>query len=109
MTLTAVDFGWNWQDAAACKGLDVNLFFGPFEEARNVKQAREAEAALVCATCPVRAACDRFAEVRPEKYGTWGGLGEGQRRRRRNVRSGAVERDNARRRAQRQAARRVAS
>ena len=61
---------WGWQDAAACRGKEVVLFFGPDGE-------RQAKA--VCAACLVCSECLTYAVSRPEKYGTWGGLNEYER------------------------------
>jgi WhiB family redox-sensing transcriptional regulator len=65
---------WGWQDAAACKGEDLLLFFGPEGERQPERDVREVKANAICASCPVRLECLNFAVDRPEKYGTWGGL-----------------------------------
>ena len=81
---------WGWQDAAACRGEDLALFFGPEEESW---PQRERRAKQVCAGCPVRTSCLDHAVSRPEKYGTWGGLNEDERtseRRRRLRRANAA-------------------
>lgn len=79
---------WGWQDAAACRGEDLVLFFGPDGERTADREARERHAKQVCMGCPVRAECLDYAVTRPEKYGTWGGLNEDERasERRRRVR-----------------------
>lgn len=84
---------WAWQDAAACRGADLGLFFGPDGEREGHRLVREALAAAVCAACPVRTECLGYAMSRPEKYGTWGGLSEDERaaeRRRRRRRAAAA-------------------
>jgi WhiB family transcriptional regulator, redox-sensing transcriptional regulator len=71
-----------WQDRAACRGADVELFF-PSDEA-------VAAAALeYCTRCTVRAACLAFAMSVREPHGVWGGTTEVERRRvfRRRARS----------------------
>ena len=64
---------WAWQDAGACRGKDIVLFFGPDGERQPEREVRERKAKAVCAACPVRAECLTYAVSRPEKYGTWGG------------------------------------
>ena len=70
---------WGWQDAAACRGEDLMLFFGPDGERQPERDIRERKAKAVCASCPVRLECLNYAVARPEKYGTWGGLNEDER------------------------------
>src|SRR5260221_890582 len=70
---------WGWQDDAACRGMDVVLFFGPDGERQPERDIRERKAKAVGAACPVRAECLGYAVSRPEKYGTWGGLNEDER------------------------------
>src|ERR1700691_3896228 len=84
---------WGWQDAAACRGEDLMLFFGPDGERQPERDIRERKAKAVCASCPVRLECLNYAVARPEKYGTWGGLNEDERsaeRRRRMRRAHAA-------------------
>jgi WhiB family redox-sensing transcriptional regulator len=84
---------WAWQDAAACRGKDILLFFGPDGERQPEREIRERKAKAVCASCPVRMECLGYAVSRPEKYGTWGGLNEEERaseRRRRMRRANAA-------------------
>ncbi len=67
-----------WRDAARCRGLDPDLFYptrgGDPEPAR-----------AVCRQCPVRTHCLAAAIVGGEKFGTWGGLTELERRRLRRL------------------------
>ena len=64
----------NWQDRAACFGVDPDLFFPVSEE--------EAGPALTfCTTCRNREECLAWALKNGERYGVWGGLTEQQRRR----------------------------
>lgn len=65
---------------AACKGADLNLFFGPDAEFVSARKQREAEAKAICARCPVRDACLAYAMDTAEAYGIWGGLNEDERR-----------------------------
>lgn len=67
-----------WRQRAACHGKDPEMFFpiglaGP-------ALAQVAQAKAICARCPVRAACLRFAVRTRQAYGIWGGLTEEERR-----------------------------
>jgi len=73
----------SWQDEAACRGMDVLLFFGPDGEPRPERQIREAKAKAVCASCPVQAQCLDYALGNSIMYGIWGGLNEEERARER--------------------------
>lgn len=68
----------NWRVRAACRGLDVNLFYA------EAGGADAHDAKRVCAGCPVRQQCLDAALNQPERFGIWGGLGEHQRSRIRN-------------------------
>jgi WhiB family redox-sensing transcriptional regulator len=63
-----------WQNAAACLGEDVALFFPAGHGGEFTVQINKAKA--ICRGCPVREACLRDALHRPERYGIWGGLTE---------------------------------
>ncbi|GAA1987058.1 WhiB family transcriptional regulator [Catenulispora subtropica] len=80
-----------WQDRAACHDYGSDLFFEPDNELRVVRARREQAAKRVCAACPVRAECLRFAESGPEVFGVWGGTTQRERavRRRRRKRRAA--------------------
>jgi WhiB family redox-sensing transcriptional regulator len=62
-----------WQHRGACRGLDPNLFFP--ERGESVKEAK-----AVCARCPVRAECLKYALENHELHGIWGGFSERERR-----------------------------
>jgi WhiB family redox-sensing transcriptional regulator len=84
---------WGWQDSAACRGMDLVLFFGPEGERQPEREIRERDARNVCMGCPVRTSCLDYAVSRPEQYGTWGALNEEARsaeRRRRMRRENAA-------------------
>jgi WhiB family redox-sensing transcriptional regulator len=66
--------------AAACKGADPDLFFGPDAEFVSARKARVAEAKAICAGCPERLACLAWALDTREPYGVWGGADEDERR-----------------------------
>lgn len=77
--------GWGWQKDAACRGEDLDLFFGPptgdDREYGPAKSEREAEAKWLCSLCPVRTECLESALANGERYGVWGGLTEDERKR----------------------------
>lgn len=75
-----------WQESAACRGYDSNLFIEPDDERTSVRIRREQAAKRVCAACPVRFECLRFAESGPEVFGVWGGTTQRERRVRRRRR-----------------------
>lgn len=73
--------GW-WQEEAACSHDDSSLFFAPhYYELRSVKNAREAQAKLLCRACPVFEECLAYSLDAAEEHGVWGGLNEQERRR----------------------------
>lgn len=81
---------FGWQEAAACRGEDIGLFFGPEGERQPERDVRERKAKAVCGRCPVRAECLDYAIAKPERYGIWGGMNEDERvaeRRRRTRRA----------------------
>ncbi|TYK45469.1 WhiB family transcriptional regulator [Actinomadura decatromicini] len=67
---------FSWHDQAACRRMDLLLFFGPVGERNYERAAREREAAEVCMYCPVRDECLEWAFTNNEAHGVWGGLGE---------------------------------
>lgn len=71
---------WDWQVNAACRGLSAALFFNPDNERGRAKRTREADAKVVCATCPVAAACLDWALSVREPYGIWGGKSPADRK-----------------------------
>lgn len=67
-----------WQARAACAGMPLDLFF-PIEEPPYYETV---EAALnICAQCPVRPECLRYAMENNLSYGVWGGTSAGERAR----------------------------
>ena len=58
--------GLSWQGSAACRGLDVDLFF-------NDRGESVAEAKAVCARCPVLEPCRAYALSDALLPGIWGG------------------------------------
>lgn len=71
---------WEWQDGAACAGIDVAVRDRIFFPGRG-ESAEPAKA--ICATCPVVVECGNFAVERVIREGVWGGMSERQRRRER--------------------------
>jgi WhiB family redox-sensing transcriptional regulator len=71
---------WDWQRHAACRGMDLELFFHPEGERDPSRGQRVAHAKTICAGCPVAAACRSWAHRVEEPYGIWGGEGEDERR-----------------------------
>ncbi len=70
-----------WQDRAACRGPQAEVFFPPSRpERREEKRRREARAKAICATCPVCTTCLDHALGLGEQHGIWGGLNENERR-----------------------------
>jgi len=67
----------NWMDDAVCKGR-TKLFFAPKAERPQARVRREAQARLLCRTCPVNQYCQVFARDNRE-YGFWGGESEEER------------------------------
>jgi len=76
-----------WYSDAACKGMDVRLFF---PEVGNIPE----EARSVCERCPVIDACREWG-IRHEHFGVWGGLSEKERRRIRRERGVGCTRPEA--------------
>ena len=59
----------DWQQDAACRGMNANWWHPPRGGGGHV-----AEAKAVCAICPVAAACLQYAIDNDERTGIWGGL-----------------------------------
>src|SRR5690606_12488566 len=67
----------DWRHHAACRDEDPELFFPIGTSGPALLQVEQAKA--VCRRCPVSAECLTWALDRPEEYGIWGGLTEGER------------------------------
>jgi WhiB family redox-sensing transcriptional regulator len=65
-----------WRKRAACRGIDVEIFYPATEEEDDAEPAK-----AVCAECPVRQACLEHALASREREGIWGGTTERERRR----------------------------
>ncbi|MEX1178864.1 MAG: WhiB family transcriptional regulator [Nitriliruptor sp.] len=68
------DLAADWRADAACRELDIEIFFA-------VDEASQREAIAVCETCPVRSSCLEHAIANREHYGVWGGVREQDRKR----------------------------
>ncbi len=66
-----------WSRRAACAG-KTQLFYPSAGERPEARAAREVQASLVCAVCPVRTPCRQWAREHRE-YGFWGGESEDDR------------------------------
>ena len=71
--------GTDWIKSAACLQSDPELFF-PIGTTTDNALAQLDEAKRVCAGCPVRAACLRWALALGLDGGVFGGLSEAERR-----------------------------
>ena len=70
--------GTDWQELAACRSAEPELFFPVSAAGQSLEQAGRAKA--VCAHCPVRRECLQFALATRQAYGVWGGMSEEERR-----------------------------
>lgn len=70
---------WDWQESAACRGIDSARFFSPTGERGEARRRREQLARAICAECPVQKECARFALSIGEEYGIWGGTTDRER------------------------------
>jgi WhiB family transcriptional regulator, redox-sensing transcriptional regulator len=64
----------SWRQAAACRGVDPEVFYPISDEEAGAAKA-------VCGRCPVRQPCLEFALSSRERDGVWGGATERERRR----------------------------
>ena len=69
----------DWRHLGACGPEDLHVFFGPEQETTGEREEREDKAKLICRGCPVKWHCGQYAVAAPEKWGTWGGIGEAER------------------------------
>ena len=64
----------DWQQQAACRGCDPDIWFPT--RGKDVHQAK-----TICAECPVIGQCRSWAIFYGERQGVWGGLTGNERRR----------------------------
>ncbi|MEW2491410.1 WhiB family transcriptional regulator [Streptomyces sp. NPDC048411] len=67
---------WEWQDHAACRGMDSTVFFSPPGERGATRAQREENALAVCSRCPVQNPCGRFAVTTGRRYVVRGSVTE---------------------------------
>ena len=67
----------DWAARGNCKG-KTSLFFAPRAERPQARVRREAQARLLCRSCPVEDQCRTHARLHHE-YGFWGGESEEER------------------------------
>lgn len=70
---------WEWQLCAACRGMDVEIFYHPPGERRHDRDDRVDRAKRICHQCPVIGECADHALKTMEPCGVWGGLSEDDR------------------------------
>lgn len=69
-----------WMADAACKDMDVDLFFGDADmEKHGGYNAQTAYAQSVCRNCPVRRRCEQWAADTDQQWGVWGGVNRSSR------------------------------
>ncbi|MFE4690793.1 WhiB family transcriptional regulator [Streptomyces sp. NPDC056749] len=73
---------WQWQQHAACRGMDSDIFFSPLGERGQARREREKDARRICDGCEVAEICACTALSHGEVYGVWGGLTDRELRQR---------------------------
>jgi WhiB family redox-sensing transcriptional regulator len=68
----------DWRDAAACRGMDPELFFPLSATGPGLRQVEHAK--RVCGRCQARLDCLRWALETRQDNGIWGGTTEDERR-----------------------------
>ncbi|MFE1521435.1 WhiB family transcriptional regulator [[Kitasatospora] papulosa] len=71
---------WQWQQRAACRGMNSATFFSPSGERGRSRSEREERARRICGRCEVAEICAATAVSHGEAYGVWGGLSSNERR-----------------------------
>jgi WhiB family redox-sensing transcriptional regulator len=69
-----------WRELAACRDVELSVFFSPDTERGAARAARESRALQICGACPARPSCRAHALAVEEPYGVWGGMTEKERR-----------------------------
>jgi WhiB family transcriptional regulator, redox-sensing transcriptional regulator len=70
---------WSWQEDAACRAVDPELFFHPDNERGRARRRRARAAKSICNNCAVIDACRAFAIRTRQPFGVWGGISEDER------------------------------
>lgn len=73
-----IDTRTDWRHRAACRDEDPELFFPLTDLGPGARQTADAKA--VCARCPVREQCLRYALDNGLDHGVFGGTSERERR-----------------------------
>lgn len=73
-----------WQEQAACKGIDVNVFFP-------ANRQESAAACAYCKKCPVKQECLDYAVAEHLEDGVYGGMSEAERDRLRRLKERRCE------------------
>ncbi len=68
----------HWENRAACREVDPEIFFKPRGSAADTPEAQEAK--RICRGCPVIRECGTYALRHGVEFGVWGGLTERERR-----------------------------
>jgi len=76
--IRAWGWGMEWVRQARCIGIDPELFFPVGSTGPALAQEEAAKA--VCAMCPVRPDCLKWALATGQDAGVWGGTSEDERR-----------------------------
>lgn len=63
----------DWLHEAACRDLEVSIFYRPDNERGIIARRHDLRAKAICATCAVIKPCLEWALTTPEPYGIWGG------------------------------------
>lgn len=72
------EMGTEWQQRAACRDEDPELFFPVSEMGPGARQVRQAK--RICASCPVQAECLAYAQRNGLDFGIFGGATPEERR-----------------------------
>ena len=68
----------HWQEAAACRQADPELFFPIGAAGKAAAEIQRAK--TICSRCPVHRPCLIYALATGQEFGIWGGRDENERR-----------------------------
>ncbi|MFF0225864.1 WhiB family transcriptional regulator [Streptomyces sp. NPDC004629] len=71
---------WEWQERAACRGMNSATFFSPTGERGKERDEREERARRICRSCEVIEPCAAMALDSKQRHGVWGGMSARERR-----------------------------
>jgi WhiB family redox-sensing transcriptional regulator len=69
-----------WREKAACKNLDINLFFPDTERQSALSRKNNLKVKSICKKCPVQTNCIAYAMDNQIEYGMWGGFSSLERK-----------------------------